>query len=460
MATLHLETRLNTSTLPADPTGRVVYLLVEVRPAASGEAVRLPVNLGLVVDVSESMCIPMLNDEQFEALARRGAVREVMADGIGVWQFENVPPGFADNLPRAIRFVKDALRQAVETLGPADTLSVVAFARDAKTVVKRQSGQHKSAALAAIANLERVRLGNETYMAAGLRRGLSEAAGGVGADRVNRLLVLTDGFTLDEAECRAVVAEAVRRGFTVSTLGLGLEFNEELMIELAEASGGNAHLIDGPAAIPTAFAQEMRAFQSVVQRNVELRLRFSEGVELRAAHRVKPTIADLGKVAVVERSCRIGLGDLGQDSPSALLLELQVPPRPAGTYRLAHLALTWESPRPSGQPASVEDDVVVQYAGEARAVGGSDPVVMGLAERVTAYQLQTRAKAEVAAGNTAEATQKLRAAATRLLNLGESDLAAAALAEAQNLEQQGSMSAEGAKRLRYATRRLTQKLEP
>jgi Ca-activated chloride channel family protein len=63
-------------------------------------------------------------------------------------------------------------------------------------------------------------------------------------------------------------------------------------------------------------------------------------------------------------------------------------------------------------------------------------------------------------GNVAGASQKLRAAATRLLEMGEDDLAQSALEEAENLEKSGQMSARGTKKLRYETRKLTQRLSP
>ena len=62
-------------------------------------------------------------------------------------------------------------------------------------------------------------------------------------------------------------------------------------------------------------------------------------------------------------------------------------------------------------------------------------------------------------GNIAGATQKLRAAATRLLALGEEELAQTAREEAERLEHGEGLSARGTKKLRYETRKLTQKLE-
>jgi Ca-activated chloride channel family protein len=80
-------------------------------------------------------------------------------------------------------------------------------------------------------------------------------------------------------------------------------------------------------------------------------------------------------------------------------------------------------------------------------------------EKVTAHRLQTQALDEAAVGNIAGATQKLRAAATRLLELGEEELARTALEEAQRLEEGKGLSSAGTKKLRYETRKLTQKLE-
>ncbi len=59
---------------------------------------------------------------------------------------------------------------------------------------------------------------------------------------------------------------------------------------------------------------------------------------------------------------------------------------------------------------------------------------MNTVERVSAYILQTRALDDMMLGNMAAATQKLRAAATRLLTVGETGLAEAVEAEAARVE--------------------------
>jgi Ca-activated chloride channel family protein len=76
-------------------------------------------------------------------------------------------------------------------------------------------------------------------------------------------------------------------------------------------------------------------------------------------------------------------------------------------------------------------------------------------ERVTAFKLQTRALDEAAAGNIAGATQKLRSAATRLLDLGELELANTMNRAAETMATGGGPSAADQKQMKYATKRLT-----
>jgi len=85
--------------------------------------------------------------------------------------------------------------------------------------------------------------------------------------------------------------------------------------------------------------------------------------------------------------------------------------------------------------------------------------VMNLVEKVSAFKLQTRALTEVEAGNIAAATQKLHAAATVFLNLGEDDLAETAEKEILGLKKTGSLSSVGTKKLEYGTRKLTQTMK-
>jgi len=159
-----------------------------------------------------------------------------------------------------------------------------------------------------------------------------------------------------------------------------------------------------------------------------------------------------------EHDVQIELGELDAQQGKSVLIELLLPPRQAGSYRIAQAQVTYDLPQTNQVGLEAREDIILQYTGDANLARQYDPAVMNLVEKVTAYKLQTRALDEARMGNVAAATQKLRAAATRLLELGETDLAQAATAEADNLEKSGQMTAAGTKKLRYQTRKLTQRL--
>jgi Ca-activated chloride channel family protein len=273
---------------------------------------------------------------------------------------------------------------------------------------------------------------------------------------LTRLIVLTDGFTTDPDRCLQLAAQARDSAIAVSTLGIGTEFNERLLTTIADNSSGNGYFAKVPTEIPPAFSQELEAVQSITVRHLVARVRLSAGVELRRAHRVRPAIATLRDVPIDDRLATFDLGDLEADRPPALLLELIVPTRSAGAFRIAQVTLSYDLPGPPGGSSGAQAtcEAVLEYTREA--IPPLNPVVMNTVEKVSAFSLQTRALEDAEAGNVQGATSKLRSAATRLLDMGEVGLANAAEQEAQRLEREGQISAEGAKTLHYATRRLSE----
>jgi secreted protein with Ig-like and vWFA domain len=455
---LNLTCTLNTPYIPATRQPRLVYFLLEVSSDASNDVEFLPINLGLVVDTSESMHIRLASQEQFKELAQMGILKEVLVDGVPAWESSEVPPAALAHLPRQIDRVKDALRAAVEQLRSTDRFSLVAFAGEAVTLIPNTSGSEKRRLLDALEGLDRIRLGDETYVGRGMKMGFEELQQNTSPDLVSRMLVLTDGFTLDEDECRAWAASARNSRVPISTMGLGGEFNEELMIPIADQTGGEAYLLEEPEDIPAAFAHELQRAQGVRYRNLELKLRPSQGVEVRAAYRVRPTIAPLE--AINEGgSYNFPLGDLVAEEEPTLLLEVIVPPRQAGIYRLAQVVLASDDPASKLAGLKIRTDVTAEYTTDPTLAAQQTSQVMHIVEALTAYKLQRRAQADLETGNVAGATRKLQAAATRLLDMGQEELAAKVKQQAEELEQHGQADAIRTKKLRYETRKLTQKLD-
>lgn len=456
-----LDVRLNSPAILATNQPRLLYLLATLKPTPTAQPQRAPVNLVVIVDASNSMLIPAIDDALVAELSRRGLLSETIADGLPVYRISHMPDDLARLAKpvRSIESVQFALRILADRLNTEDRMALIAFATQAETVTPNLLSHKKDEFSHIFDRLSGGGFGDETLIAPGLRLALQEALKEASPERVTRILLLTDGFAGDEAACHAAVQDIAAQGYPLSTFGLGLVFNEGLLISLAESSGGSAHLIFEADDIPAAFQSELEMAQSVLLRSLELKTAFTPGVELRRAHLVRPVISEIDRDNLRSGTFNTNLGDLIRDKAVSVLLELVIPPKPVGTYRIAQIAVAGTLPGRKPERVLMRQDVVISVQENNSPVPPQDSEIMNLAERVGAFRLQTRALDEASAGDIGNATRKLQAAATRLLALGEHDLAQIALAEADNLSRNGQASQVGTKTLRYETRKLTQKLD-
>jgi hypothetical protein len=450
---------LAASTVPVTNQPRLVYLLLE---ATGGEGSQtLPSNLGFILDTSDSMRIRLVTDEQFVELARDGRAQEVMTDGVPAYQIKSIPNELISKFPRRIDYLSEALSVASEFLRTVDCFSVVAFAGRAHLMVPSTSGKERRRLHQTARELEYMKLGDETHMADGIAKGFEEVKRKSNQEFASRLILLTDGHTRKVKECYEWAKRARKAGIKLTTMGIGVEFNEDLLIPLADYTGGNAYYIESPDQIPEAFRKELGAALRISYRNVEIKLQLPESVMLRRVHRVLPDLSSFDQGPDMDGSFALLLGDYDPAAPQALLLELIVPPWPAGEYRLAQVLLAWDDPEGGLARQSQREDIIVQMSSSATAP--LNDRVMNIIEKVGAFKMGTRAleAAQSAMKTTTQedktlATVRLRQAATRLLDMGESALADAMFRQADTLERRGSLDPEEAKKLRYETRRLTQ----
>ncbi len=413
---LTLTCRLNKASLPVINTQQLVYVLIEAVPGEGMAQVQMPLNLSLVLDKSGSMS------------------------------------------GNKIQNLREAAKLVVDRLGPADTISIVAFSDRKYLIAESQPVVDQ---LDLKKKIDRIRDGGGTAISGGMGQGLTELDKALAPDRVSRMLLLTDGQTFgDEKQCLKLGKKAGDSGIVVSALGLGDDWNEDLLDDIAEASGGVADFIDSPDKIVSFFEQAVKSMQDTVVQNAKLVLRLASGITPRQVWQVLPMISNLGYQPLSDRDVQVTLGELEKGQPRSLLVELLVGPRPAGSYRVAQAEISYDVPGLKLIGEKIKTDILLNFSADAAQAKQYDAEVMNIVEKVTAFKLQTRALEEAKMGNVAGASQTLRAAATRLLDMGEDELAQSALEEAENLEKGGQMSARGTKKLRYETRKLTQRLNP
>ncbi len=465
VSSLSLSFRISTRAVAALDSPRLVYGLVEISGGHGAET--LPTNLGFLIDTSESMRIRLVTETQFADLVRNGLAKEVMTDGVPAYQVTAASgeTSFANDwmtqLPRRIDYVMDALRIASEMLRENDYYSLTAFAGQAQVLIEQSGGAERRRMKQAAGRLESLQLGDETRMAEGLALAFSEMQQPPGKDCASRLIVLTDGHTRKVGECYAWAKKARQAGVKLTTMGIGNEFNEDLLIPLADLTGGNAYYIESPDKLCPAFEQELGSALHISYRNMEVKLQLMPGVQLRRVYRVLPELGDFEAGPEMEGSYALLLGDYDPNAPVALLLELVVPPGAQGAYRLAQTMLAWDDPDPQQGRQRLRKDVMIERSDSP--TERLDEHVMDVVNRVGAFKMGNLAleSAQQAiqqqdAEQKGAATLRLRQAATRLLDLGEANLAGAMLTQADLLERSGSLDAEAAKKLRYETRRLSQ----
>jgi Ca-activated chloride channel family protein len=350
--------------------------------------------------------------------------------------------------------LKQAVKAVVDQLGEDDYLSLVIFDDEAEVILGSQAVLDREAIKRQVDLL--IPRGG-TQISLGLKQGMEEIKKNYSEQRINRILLLTDGETWgDEEECLNLAQEAEKMGVSITALGIGEEWNENLLLKIAEGSGAGSHWIQEPGEILDYFQEEIKAVQSVVVTGMEATVRLSKGVKLQGIHRTQPMISRM-EVPQDQQSFSLPLGSLDQNRGQSLLIEAILPPRDAGKFRAGQVEVNYDVPGKGIKQKKLKADIVFNYSTSPSTWVNAE--VMNLAEKISAFKLQTRALKEAELGNVEGATRKLQAAATRLLDLGELELAEATKKEAENLEKLGKMSSTGTKKLQYGTRKLTQKLE-
>ncbi|WP_298815176.1 VWA domain-containing protein [uncultured Chloroflexus sp.] len=428
--------------LPVLSQPQVAYVHLTI---AAGAGSHLPLRLAIVADASRSMRIPIVDEQQFRELARIGGAHEVLVDGVPVWQLAT--PLTAESraqYPSPLDYTTRALHSLIERLDNADHLALIACASDAIALTPAIAGNRRTELIAALSRLHSLRLGETTNLAQGLQLALAQFIDS-GEEAVRRIVLLTDGFTTDPVLCVSLAREAAAHGITISTIGLGSAFEEALLTQLADLSGGRASFARDASEIPAAIAAELDTARRATTQSITVQLFLPQTVTLRRVTRLTPALTVLEPISA-ERGRRVTLylGELQRGEEVRLLCEFLVSPGAANSQRrLAQMHIT------DGTDL-IQHDIIGQYTNDAV---NPPPSLIPTITRAIIARLHHRATVARQRGDLAAAGHALTQLAGYLRAVGEGELARLALSEAASLQQNPHPSF-GAKELSYATRRL------
>ena len=382
------------------------YLLLELFSSASDQGSRIPLNLCLVLDRSTSM---------------QGA---------------------------RLQRVKEATNYVVDYLADEDYFSLVTFSDRAEVVLPAQRGFDKAIAKSKVSMIHS---SGGTEILQGLQAGLGQVERWQTSQTLNHVILLTDGQTYgDEEECLAQAVEAGRRGISISTLGIGQDWNDKLLDEIASSSGGISAYIDSASKITSVFRERIHGLSSIFAGNLQLTLVPAQDGSIRDVFRISPYIDrfDLAHQP-------IDLGHIERDTPLGVLVELWVQTESIGQSHLLTAQVKGDVVSLGLPDVQVSVDVGVEVTAEREDGLLVPPAIVSAMGKLAIFRMQEKTLEELEEGDIERASQRLETMATRLLNIGETELAKAALLEAGRLVRTGHISPEGRKKIRYGTRSLS-----
>ncbi len=328
-----------------------------------------------------------------------------------------------------IRLARAAVQQALGMLHPTDRFALVAFDHEV-TVLTETAPASREAVDNALRQLAEIDARGNTDLSGGWLRGCEQVALGLEAARIGRCLLLTDGLANHGITDPAVLSEhatALRqRGIVTSTFGIGADFDENLLQQIATAGGGHFYFVEKAVQIPDLLTSELGEALEVAVRDVVLDVHGPAGVKMACLNdfpvEPKPAgpvvrIGDLvsGQELAIVVEFHFERGNPGQIIPVEFVLSAEGIEAPAGFG-----TLTW----------MVADDDAVK----------NQPcdwvVVRAWAERVSA-RARLEALALNRSGRYADAGRAMRVAAELVLREAGADEAVREIGERMRLEADG-----------------------
>ncbi len=269
---------------------------------------------------------------------------------------------------------KEAVRQAFGRLQDGDAASLVIFNADVRTVVEPVSlnGQVRRTVESA---LHEINASGMTALCGGLELGIEKAA--VLKQETNLVLLLSDGqANVGETDLEKVGARgraAREQGITVSTLGVGSDYNEALMAEIATQGGGRFYHVQHAGQIVAYLTGELGEMTSLAARDAVLHLNLPAGALISSLSAAYPVVQS-GTQATVT------VGGIPSNLELEIPLRLTLPAQAEGTKSSVDGTFTYRSPA-GNQLETPLNRVTVRFV-EAEKFGTRDGVVQPVAERV------------------------------------------------------------------------------
>jgi Ca-activated chloride channel homolog len=288
-----LQSRLNTPTISTN--GGIAYLQLTITTPSVGIPHRRPLNLSVVLDRSGSM-----GDEG------------------------------------KIDYAKKAIWKLVDQLNSEDILSIVIY-DDIVDILRpaQPVGRNKYAIKHLI---DEVYPRGSTNLGGGMVEGLRQVEHFLSTESVNRVVLLSDGLAnqgiTDPEELDRIARKYRAKCISLTTMGVGLDYNENLMVGLSKNGGGNYYFIESPNSLASIMSREFNMLSTVAAQNASIELTLGRNVVVRDVIGCEYH-PETGRTVVP-------VGDLYSNECREFTVELSIP-EGSGSFAVATGTLRFES---------------------------------------------------------------------------------------------------------------------
>jgi Ca-activated chloride channel family protein len=255
---------------------------------------------------------------------------------------------------RKLKNSKRAACYCVDQLMSTDRVSVTVFDNRVDVICPTTLVQDRTDIKE---NIKRVTSGGTTALHAAWVHGSRQVAECLDPTCLNRVILMTDGLANEGETDTATIANQARvvyeKGISTSTIGVGQDFNEDLLVPMAQAAGGNSWFVEGPEDFQRIFETEMEGLLREVCTRVSLGIDPESGVE----------ILDVLNDFHLFKNGKYSLPNLLSGEPLDIVVRAKLPGGEEGKARVFEVTVGWS---PQGYTARLyaEKQAAITYAPE------------------------------------------------------------------------------------------------
>lgn len=299
-----------------------------------------------------------------------------------------------------IQRAKEAAIMAVSKLSANDVVSIVTYDTTVRVLVPATKAANKDKLYQAI---ELIRANGNTALFAGTSKGADEVSRYLDSERVNRVVLLSDGMANigpDTPKELGQLGKALaKKGMSVSTIGLGLGYNEDLMTQLANYSDGNHDFVKDYGDLARVFDHEFGDAMSVVAQDVSVEIVCDDGVvPLRVVGRDGTIIGNRVTTKV---------NQLYSSQENYIILEVKVPAANDGSKRKVATVNVNYNNMATKKSETKRDEVAVSFSSDNQRIAQAidkvayESAIEQVANATTKQALELRDLGNVEAAKTA-----------------------------------------------------------